>query len=65
MEENQEQYHKTYITPYELWGRAITSTYERNDGTLWVSNEEYASQVNYCPITGYEAKTKINNPICY
>jgi len=41
------------------WGSAINFCYESDDGTLWVSNNEYGSQVNYCPQCGYEAKVKI------
>ena len=48
-----------YYPPHSYWGQAISSTYEKEDGTLWVTNGEYGSQVNFCPITGYEAKIKI------
>ena len=48
---------KHYIVPDGRWGRAITYTYEKEDGTMWVGNDEYESQVNYCPITG-KAATK-------
>ena len=52
-------YIKEYIVESEKWGSAIRKTYEKEDGTLWVTNGEYASQVNFCPITGYEAKVKV------
>lgn len=41
------------------WGAAVTYCYEGADGRLFVSNEEYGSQVNFCPMCGYEAKEKI------
>lgn len=42
-----------------LWGKAITSCTEDEEGKLFVDNEEYGNQVNFCPICGYEAKVKI------
>lgn len=42
-----------------MYGNAIDKCIELNDGTLMVDNDEYSSQVNYCPYCGYEAKTKI------
>ncbi len=44
---------------YHLHGAAIDDCYEDQDGCLFVSNGEYGSQVNYCPMCGYEAKKKI------
>lgn len=38
------------------YGAAILICEEREDGTLWVSNDEYSSRVNYCPFCGYKAK---------
>ena len=32
-------------------------------GELWVSNSEYESQVNFCPVCGQEAKIKIRTII--
>ena len=44
------------------YGNAISTCYEKVDkGELWVTNEEYDSQVNFCPQCGYEARTKIRN----
>ena len=45
----------------ELWtrymyGGAYCEVYEYDDGTLWVTNDEYASPVNYCPVCGYRAR---------
>jgi hypothetical protein len=45
--------------PYEGYGEAITYCEELEDGTLWVGNGEYDSQVNFCPNCGYEAKKKV------
>ena len=28
-------------------------------GRLWVQNDEYASQVNYCPYCGYKAPVQL------
>ena len=44
-----------------LFGDAIELCREYEDGTLWVDNGEYGSQVNFCPVCGYEAKVKINS----
>ena len=46
---------------YHLRGSAIDDCYEDEDGFLFVSNPEYGSQVNFCPVCGYEAKKKIVN----
>jgi len=35
---------------------AVTECFEKDDGTLWVTNEEYFSSVNFCPQCGYMAK---------
>jgi hypothetical protein len=41
------------------YGVAIYRCTELEDGTLMVDNDEYGSQVDYCPYCGYEAKVKI------
>lgn len=41
------------------YGSAVDYCYEEEDGSLTASNGEYANQVNFCPICGYEAKVKI------
>jgi hypothetical protein len=38
------------------WEPAIIICYEKSDGTLWVTNDEYSSRVNYCPFCGYQTK---------
>lgn len=47
--------------PSELNGRLIGLIMERQDGTLWACTENLATQINFCPITGYEAKIKISS----
>ena len=48
-----------YTTPYELWGHAINYTRIDEEGKMWVGNDEYESQVNFCPMTGIEAPVKL------
>jgi len=46
--------------PEAAYGKAIsTYCYEDTDGKLWITNEEYASQVNFCPYCGYKAKETV------
>lgn len=45
--------------PEDSYGSAISSCFEGEDGALWVSNEEYASQVNFCPYCGFRAKIQL------
>jgi hypothetical protein len=40
------------------WGQAVTHCEEEPNGTLWVQNGEFGSQVNFCPNCGFEARTK-------
>lgn len=44
---------------YHLRGGAIEDCVEDETGRLFVANGEYGSQVNFCPVCGYEAKVKI------
>ena len=46
-------------SPYGACGEAINTCLESEDLTLWAGNGEYDSQVNYCPVCGYEAKKKV------
>ncbi len=41
------------------YGLAVKVCYENTDGKLWVDNNEYNNQVNYCPFCGYKARIKI------
>ena len=47
------------------WGDAVGACYEKKDGTLWVDNGEYGSQVNFCPYCGYKAKVPAISLIDY
>ncbi len=38
---------------------ALDYAHEDDDGYLWVSNGEYGSVVNYCPICGFKAKRQL------
>jgi len=52
---NTKQNHKCeYLLPQAAFGEAINSCFEK-DGEFWVGNNEYASQVNYCPFCGEKA----------
>ena len=46
--------------PEAAYGKAITYCYEDTDGKLWITNEEYASQVNSCPYCGHAARVKVD-----
>jgi len=39
-------------------GEAISSCDEDTEGRFWVSNDEYASQVAFCPYCGKKAPTQ-------
>ena len=43
----------------EMAGHAINYCKEYDDFKLFAGNTEYESQVNFCPICGYVAKTMI------
>jgi len=45
--------------PEDGYGEAIECVEEREDGTLWASNSEYGTQVNFCPVCGWEAGRKV------
>lgn len=44
--------------PVRGYGAAIDYCREDPDGTLWVGNGEYGSQVNFCPYCGYNGERK-------
>jgi len=44
-----------YSAPEGLWGIAVKYTRIDDDGKMWVGNDEYETQVNYCPMTGQPA----------
>lgn len=39
-------------------GEAINECVEDTDGRFWVGNDEYASQVDFCPYCGTKATTE-------
>jgi hypothetical protein len=47
-------------SPEKAYGDAVTWCLEEKDGTFWVGNGEYSSQVNYCPVCGTKAPTQVN-----
>lgn len=57
----------THVCDYSNWntfminsrahGDAANECYEDEKG-LWITNGEYANQVNYCPFCGYKADTQ-------
>jgi hypothetical protein len=44
-----------FSTSSAMYGGAIYQCFENEKGELWVNNDEYESQVNYCPFCGYKA----------
>lgn len=44
---------------YTAYGAAIDGCTEDTEGRLWAGNDEYGSQVNFCPVCGFETKTKV------
>ena len=49
----------TYTAPDGLWGVAVRYTRIDREGKMWVGNDEYETQVNFCPMTGIEAPVKL------
>ena len=47
------------ITRSSYFDIAVDFCWEHDNGTLWVTNSEYESQVNYCPFCGYKALSQI------
>lgn len=41
------------------WGGCVEKCEEADDRTLWVDNDEYDTQVNFCPFCGYKAKKQL------
>lgn len=46
-------------SPNDAYGAAVSECYEWKDGTFWVTNGEYSSQVNFCPVCGAKAPKQI------
>ena len=53
------------LTKYSGHGEAIDFCMEAKNGSLWVGNGEYMSQVNYCPYCGYKSKVDAFAPEDY
>lgn len=47
-----------YKSSSDGYGAAIYYCIEDEDGKFWVGNDEYESQVNYCPFCGATAPTQ-------
>ena len=45
--------------PVRMWGEAIDECYEDYQGRFWVHNDEYKSQVNFCPLCGAKAPQQV------
>lgn len=43
-------------TPQDGYGEALNVCWEQPGGKLWAGNEEYGSQVAFCPYCGFKAK---------
>ncbi len=48
-----------YKVPAEIWGSAVNLCVEDEGGKYWITNTEYASQINYCPFCGSRSPTQI------
>ena len=55
---NQKHHCKLY-SPYGAYGDAIEHCVEDEDGKFWSGNDEYESQVNYCPVCGAKAPKQV------
>lgn len=42
------------------YGPAFDEVWENEDGGLWVSNGEYSSPVNFCPVCGFKATKQVS-----
>jgi hypothetical protein len=62
-EDQEGKHHCDFRLPFAAWGMAITLCEEDTKGRLWVGNEEYMSQVNFCPFCGEEAKVRVNGKV--
>ena len=54
------KHHCEGILPSEAYGEAITHCIEDDNGKLWAGNDEYSSQVNFCPYCGFCIKDNVN-----
>ena len=50
-----------YESPFNPHGSAIRYTRIDDDGKMFVGNDEYESQVNFCPMTGDPAPKQMKS----
>lgn len=50
---------KHYRSPEAIWGPAVNYTRIDEEGAMWIGNDEYETQVNFCPWTGEMAKKQM------
>lgn len=41
------------------FGACFNKVFAKEDGSMWITNDEYTSRVNYCPMCGKSAKKKM------
>lgn len=51
--------HYGYRAPYRSCGECIDTVSTYPDGSMWVSNAEYSTRVNYNPFTGEPALSQL------
>lgn len=58
-----ERHNCKLYAPYNAYGEAIEYCIEDEDedGKFWAGNDEYESQVNYCPVCGAKAPKQVEN----
>lgn len=61
MTKNSERHKCEGDLPLEGYGAALDKCYEDEDGKFWIDNDEYASQVNYCPYCGKKAPVQVSS----
>ena len=50
---------RVYLAPEELYGPAIDAIQYKADGTMWATNDEYSTRINFNPFTGEPAKNQM------
>jgi len=51
--------HENLDMPKFMCGEAYDDVYTLTDGTMRITNGEYESQVNFCPVCGYKAAVQV------
>jgi hypothetical protein len=54
-----EKHNCSLDAPSDAYGAAVEDCYETEEGEFWVSNGEYSSRVNCCPVCGAKAPKQI------